>query len=265
MTSTRAGRLLLDRYREVDLLAMFAEAGVLEAVEKRGFADLALRLEEGGGPLPHTRLYGRRDGHEHLLLDTCLSDAIVDEGSAARCGYAGPLPLRLLVVYWLREQDPTRKFDATHPRLPLQEHPGLGVLRRAFRVALAIAKDEDRHGIAALPKFFHDASIFWHSRLFLFLDPREQGRFEALLRDLEGLPLAEASVALAAGAVRDADGHPVSWQAGFQVMPLLPPLTEWFHSPAYQRTSRLEVERRRYVVDRTALTAGLEVFGGGPT
>jgi len=265
VTSAEAGAPLLGRYRAEDLLAMFAAAGVLEAVGKRGFTDLALKLEDGGGPLPHTRLYGRREGREHLLLDTCLSEAVLDASSAARCGYAGPLPVRLLVVYWLREQDPTRTFDGAHPRLPLQEHPGLGVLRRAFHVALAIAKDEERHGIAALPKYFHDASIFWHSRLFLFLDPHEQGRFEALLRDLAGLPLAEASVALAAGAVRGVDGHPVSWQAGFQVMPLAPPLTEWFHSPAYQEASRLEADRCRYVVDRAALAAALEVFDEGPT
>lgn len=252
--------LLLGRYREDDLLAMFAEAGVVAAVEKRGYRDLAFTFETTSGPLTHARLQGTRDGLRQLLLDTCLSEVRLGADNAARCGYDGPLPVDLVVVYWLREQDPAAGFDPSHPRLPLQEHPGLGVLKRAFRVALAIAKDLGKHGIAALPKFFHDASIFWHSRLFLFLDAREQGRFEALSRDLASLSLADASLALAGGAVRTADGLAVRWQPGFQVMPLTPPLTDWFHSPVWQETCRREAEASRFFVDTALLEDARRVF-----
>lgn len=259
MTDGSPGFLLLGRYDERALMAMFAEAGVLAAVERRGFAAPCLELDDGTA-LPHLRLHASRDGHSHLLLDTCLSLVSLDPASSARCGYTGALPVDLLVVYWLREQDPTAQFDASHPRLPLQEHPGLGVLRRAFSVAVRVARDLGRHGVAALPKFFHDASIFWHSRLFLFLDPGEQGRFEALVRDLAALPLTDASLALAAGAVRDMDGRRVNWQSGFQVMPLEPPLTEWFHSPAYQDACRHEADRCRFTVDAAGLEGARRVF-----
>lgn len=246
-------QLLLGRYREDQLLAMFAEAGVLASVEKRGFSDLEFAFDDEGGALLHARLHGRRGGATHLLIDACLSLVTLDASNSQRSGYGGGLPVDLLVIYWLREQDPTATFDETHPRLPLQEHPGLGVLRRAFQVAVAIAKDLGRHGIAALPKFFHDATIFWHSRLFLFLDPREQGRFEALLRDLQDLPLADASLALAAGAVKDRNGRALTWLSGFQAMPLAPPLTEWFHSESYQRATLREMETSRFTVDAAAL------------
>lgn len=259
-----ADGLLLGRYREDDLLAMFVEAGVAAAVDRRGYRDLELTFDTGAGPLTHVRLHGSRDSARHLLLDTCLSEVSLDATNAERCGYGGPLPVELVVVYWLREQDPAASFDPAHPRLPLQEHPGLGVLRRAFRVALRIANDLGKHGIAALPKFFHDASIFWHSRLFLFLDPREQGRFEALLRDLAALPLADASLALAAGAVRDREGRAVHWQSGFQVTPLASPLTEWFHSAAWQEACRVETERSRYVVDPAGLEEARRVFASSP-
>ena len=252
--------LILGRYSENDLLVMFAEAAVLESIEKRGFVDPAFEFDASQGPLVHARLLASKGGRRFLLLDTCLTRFRLEARDAAACGYTGAAPLDLIVINWLREQDPTAAFDPGHERLPLQEHPGLGVLRRAFRVALRIAKETGVHGIAALPKFFHDAAIFYRSRLFLFLDPREQGRFEALLRDLGALSLGDASLALLGNAVRVAAGSPVTWHGGLQVMPLSPVLTEYFHSNGYQATCRDACESSRFVVDSAALVAARQVF-----
>ena len=117
----------------------------------------------------------------HLLLEAAFR-----EGSADLIALGGQPadPVDLLVVQWVKEQDPTANFTADHPRLPLQDHPGLGVLRRVFRVALRIGRDLGKDGLASYPKYPHDAAIFYRSRLFLFADPAEQGRFIAMLRDL---------------------------------------------------------------------------------
>jgi hypothetical protein len=252
--------LVLGRYGEADFLAMFGEAGVLEKIEKRGFRELAFELDGSREPLTHIRLLGTKDGARLLLLDACLTEVRLEAGTVAAAGVAVELPLDLVVVYWLREQDPTANFDAEHHRLPLQEHPGLGVLRSAFHVAVRVARELGKHGIAALPKFFHDAAIFYRSRLFLFLDPCEQGRFEALLRDLAGLSLEDASMALAGSAVRDAGGNVVHWQPGFQVMPLTAELTDCFHSEAYQQACVCSFETCRFSVDADALAVAREVY-----
>jgi hypothetical protein len=259
--------LLLGRYDEAAFLAKFAEAGVVDEIEKRGFRDLAFEFDTSQGPLVHARLHGSKDGRRHLLLDGCLAEVRLHPGDHGLAEVTGKEPVDLLVVYWLREQDPTALFDASHERLPLQEHPGLGVLRRAFRVAFGLAKDLDKQGIGAFPKFFHDAAIFFHSRLFLFLDPAEQGRFEALLRDLSALSLQDASLALAGGAVRDRDGREVAWRPGLQLMPLVPRLTALFHSPAYQATCREAFDREHYALDAARLAEARAVFArsvGGP-
>jgi hypothetical protein len=47
---------------------------------------------------------------------------------------------------------------------------------------------------------------------FAFLDPRRQGRFEALIRDLAGVSLLEATLAMADGRVR-LGGQPYVWEA----------------------------------------------------
>jgi hypothetical protein len=240
--------LLLGRYDGDALLSMFREAGVLEALARRGFHDAEVELDPSRGPLLHIRLHASKDGVRHSLVDACLSELKLDASALGRMEAAGPSGLDLLVVYWLRAEDPTAEFDAGHPRLPLQDHPGLGVLKRAFQVAIRIAREMGKDGIAALPKYFHDAAIFYQSRLFLFLDPREQGRFEALLRDFGDLPLGEASLALVCDAVHDHAGALVRWQAGLQVMPLSAALVDVFHSSDWQEacTSALAAHSFRH-------------------
>ena len=214
----------------------FERAGVFEVVAQRGFSDPQIEIVTAGQAIPHVHLYGRKDRQRHLLLEACLSETVVRPAFFAARGFPVDSPICLAVAYWVREQDPTRPFRADRPRLPLQRHPGLGALRRAFRVITGMAIDLGKDGVACMPKFFHDAHIFYRSRLFLFLDPAEQGRFEALIRDLRTLSLRDASLALLNGAVGDRDGLPVSWHPGYQVFPLSQRLTAYFNSPKYEQT-----------------------------
>lgn len=262
MSGAAGSALVLGRYGQSELLAMFAEAGVIAAVERRGFSQVSFELDDSSGSLVHARLLASKSGHRHQLLDACLTELRLEPQQAAPRGFAAGAPVELVVVYWLREQDPTVEFDALHSRLPLQEHPGLGILRRAFRVAVRIANELGKDGIAALPKFFHDAAIFYRSRLFLFLDPREQGRLEALLRDLGALSLADATLAFLGDAVRDSSGALVRWQPSLQVLPLSAALTGAFHSATYQDASREAFETSHFTWDQAALAAARRVFEG---
>lgn len=225
--------LILDRYDTAAIQTRLADAGVLRVLAQRGFAALEVAIETVAGALPHTRLYGCKDGARHLLLDAILLATTVAPASFTKRGYTMERPMELLVVYWLQEEDPTAAFSSARPALPLQRHPGLGVLRRAFTAAVAMARELGKDGIASLPKFFHDAAIFYHSRLFLFLDPGEQGRFEALARDLQSLALGDASLALVGGCVRDAEDRVARWQPGLLVLPLSPALVAYFNAPGY--------------------------------
>ena len=224
---------MLNRYDAATLRAMFAEAGTLALLERKGFDDLEVVIDCAGRALPHTLLLGRKHGVRHVLLDAILGEAVVGTEFFARRGCAIERPVELLVVYWLREEDPTATFAADRPALPLQHHPGLGVLRSAFRVAVQIASELGKDGVASCPKFFHDAVIFFRSRLFLFLDGEEQGRFEALHRDLRSLALGDASLAILTGCVRGTDGAVAQWTPSFLVCPLSPRLTDYLHAPGY--------------------------------
>jgi len=236
---------LFARYDGADLTRLFEEVGLLEALRAKGFDDFEAAVAETGLALPHIRLSAAKAGRRYCLLDACLRRVSAD----APVGR-----LALLLVQWVREEDPTAAFAAPRPPLPLQQHPGLGVLRRAFRVAVRIATELGDDGVANQPKFFHDAAIFEHSRLFLFLDGGEQGRFEALRRDLAALPLADATLAVAAWCVRDAGGAVLRWQPGYQVFPLSARLTAHFHAAEYAAAVAAG-RSARYQVDAPALAA----------
>jgi hypothetical protein len=65
-------------------------------------------------------------------------------------------------------------------------------------------------GVAFRPAHYHVAYVARHE--FRFVDPPRQGRFEALVRDLAGVPLVEATNAIAGGKVR-LDGAVYAWEA----------------------------------------------------
>lgn len=245
--------LLFERYDAAGLEALFEKAGVLAALRKKGFEDVA--VDVASSAVEHVLLSGRKEGSRHVLLDACLR-RIRTLPAGLEAGDGVPIaPLDLLVVHWVREEDPTASFSAERPALPLQEHPGLGILRRAFRVALAVGSDLGADAIANLPKFYHDALIFQRSRLFLFVDPAEQGRFEALSRDLDLLPLVRASIAVAGWCVHDHADRVLRWDPGYLVFPLSARLTEHFHSPRYTAGVDAARDAFRFHVDDDALAA----------
>jgi hypothetical protein len=83
-----------------------------------------------------------------------------------------------------------------------------------------------------VPAFFHNAKFY--APPFAFLDAAEQGRFEALCRDLAGCAVAEASAALESGRVVDAArGEPVTWSPGDMLAALSPPVRGYLASPEY--------------------------------
>lgn len=223
---------VLGRFDRAEVVRRLEAAGLIDAIRRRGYRDIRTELATVGMALPHIQVHATRRGEEALLLDACLAETRVEADYFRRRGFLCD-DVSLLLVYWVREQDPSREFTPTRPPLPLQQHPGLGVLPIAFRVVRAMAADVGSDGIACLPKLYHDAYIFFRTRLFLFLDGVEQGRFQRLMESLSHLPLGHASLAMLDGHVRDAEGRPKLWSPEYQVCPLSDRLTRYFHSDEY--------------------------------
>lgn len=215
-------------------LGYYSTHGVEIALERLGFL---ARLREMGYPRPvldfqldhpagqTVRIFGDASQQE-LLVEL---RARVDRRT---------LPDRaLLFVEWLMLQNPLSEFKAHRPALPGQKHPGLGLLRDVVSMLVLVCERLELDGLAFVPSHFHLAA---QSRKHLrFLRPEDAGRFRALCRALEGLPLSAATRALHEGRVYDAaSGETVRWQPALMVLPVSERLRQSTAHEAYEEAAR---------------------------
>jgi len=239
------GAMLFDFYSTEDVADALERYGVAPVLRARGFSEIAPVLETVDPERQIVRVSAARDGRRKLLGEAILRD---DE-YATDTPFSGSLRgrrLHLLVVQWIRLQDPTRPFTPERPALPGQDHPGLGVGRQVMDMLLGLSARRGLAGIMVCPEFVHNAVIY--SSQFRFFDPAAQGRFEALISSLEGLTLAEIAWGVETGCVTDS-GKPFSWFHEEMIRPTGDLVTAHLESPAYADAARKERESHSYRFD----------------
>jgi acetoin utilization deacetylase AcuC-like enzyme len=194
--------LLLGFYSKEGLELALARYGLLSDLRRLGYGPFRVALSSDAIG-DRARLFGRdAEGNEHLLIECVLEKREV----------AGE---PVLYVHWLTLRNPLARFSAQRPRLPDQEVPGLGLAREMATLFARMAERLGLAGVAFRPASFHTAYA-GRARL-RFVDPRRQGRFEALVRDLGGMPLVAATAAVASGRVL-LDGEPYRWEPDEMVL-----------------------------------------------
>jgi hypothetical protein len=192
----RRQRVLLGFYTESGIEHAFYRFGLFDHLERLGYRQLRAAFDAPGEG-ERVRILGQLGGEEHLLVEAVLE----------RRRVAG---VEALYVHWLSLRNPRAQFTPLRPRLPGQEVPGLGLMREIGTMLALMAARLGLGAVVFRPAHFHTAFAARHA--FQFVDPDRQGRFEALLRDLAGVPLLEATSAVAAGHVK-LDGKPYAWEA----------------------------------------------------
>jgi acetoin utilization deacetylase AcuC-like enzyme len=217
-------RLLLGFYTASGVEHALFRFGVFDHLERLGFRQFRAAFDsEGMGE--RLRVFGQAGGAEHLLMEVILDRKVV----------AGA---EVLFVYWLSLRNPRAQFSDRRPRLPGQEAPGLGMVHEAGTMLARIAVRLGLNGVVFRPSYYHTAYAARHE--FAFVDPRRQGRFEALVRDLAGIPLLDATTAVAEGRVL-LNGEPYAWEAD--------EMAYWFRkSPAEPAEVEHERERARFTL-----------------
>src|SRR6266851_3283557 len=194
--------LLLGFYSAEGLELALSRYGLLGELRRLGYGPFRVTVSnEAVGD--RARLYGSDEsGAEHLLIECVLEKREV----------AGE---PVLYVHWLTLRHPLARFSAQRPPLPDQEVPGLGLAREMTALFGRIAERLGLAGVAFRPAGFHTA--YAGRGQLRFVDPGRQGRFEALVRDLAGIPLPAATAAVASGQVL-LDGEPYRWEADEMVL-----------------------------------------------
>lgn len=234
------GDLFLGRFDAAALRRELDEAGLLMALAERGYPRVSVRATAEG------------DEHRLRLLAPGLVAPLVDLRLVESAAFfKDPPRLRLglevfsfLVVRGLVLQHPRNAFSAERPRLPGQEHPGLGLLGRLLDRLRLWAEDWGKDGLLAFPPHYHGAVLPGPS--WRFLSPVRQGRLDALRRDLAALSLAEAARAIEEHRVLDAAGTVLKWEPAEMAIPLAPDLDHYIASEAYREASARSCESGRF-------------------
>jgi acetoin utilization deacetylase AcuC-like enzyme len=198
---------LLDFYTAEGLEFALEKYRVLPLLRRLGFEQLHVVVDRAGG-FDRARLLGKdaTTGASVVLVELEVDRRRVGTGT-------------FLFVNWLSLRNPRAKFSSVRPQLPGQEVPGLGLAKEMANLLGLIATRLLLDGVAFRPSWFHMA---WAARdSARFVDPKRQGRFEALCRDLRQVPLLEATRAVAEGRVL-LNGAPYAWEADEMVRWLHP-------------------------------------------
>ncbi|MFL6260049.1 MAG: histone deacetylase [Thermoanaerobaculia bacterium] len=217
----RPPRRLLGFYSAQGLELTLERTGLLERIRNLGFLHPTLDFELDNPAGDTIRLYGDRRRRE-LLIETRLR---VDRHT---------LPgLAMLRVEWLLLQNPRGHFTAERPQLPGQAHPGLGMLQDLIALFVLACDRLQLDGLLFVPSHYH---IAVHGRKTMrFLNPADEGLYRALEAPLQGLSLAAAAEAVAAGRVVDAAGQPFVWRPVPMVFPVSERLREQVTGEEYER------------------------------
>lgn len=187
-----------------------------------------------------------------------------------RSEFADRIPashIPVLTVDWLLLQNPRATFDADRPPLPGQRHPGLGVGAQVLEMLRNVCRRLDLAGLANVPSYFHNA--LFYSTDFRHFDPRWQGAFLALCRDL--LSGTRLSVTAASWAMywelienRADDGAPFCWFQELMLAPVSDLLHTYFDNELYRRDVQRHLQSHEFSIRRPALREKLASRGIEP-
>ncbi len=209
---TKGGRVLGVFSKHAIELSL-ERAGFLEELVRRGYACPTVGIQAGSGLGETIRVHGDAERTE-LVMEVRLnrSSRVVPQ-------------MDVLYVEWLLLQHPRAAFTKVNPRLPGQDHPGLGLLREVVAWLVVLCETLGLDGLASVPAQYYMAVLGRHQ--MRFVDPEARARFETLHATLRDLPLVDAVRALEEGRViDDATGEAVRWEGAVQVYPVSDRLRE---------------------------------------
>ena len=150
LPSTGEPRLFLGRLTGEALGAALDAAGIPTLLATRGFPGLRIETDLAEGE-HRLRVAASDDGA--LLVELRLAEMATPVPAVLRA--SGPETLHVLAILWVALQNPRAPFTPERPRLPGQDHPGLGVGRRLYEVLRGWAGAFGKDALLNVPEHYH--------------------------------------------------------------------------------------------------------------
>jgi acetoin utilization deacetylase AcuC-like enzyme len=198
---------VLGEYSRHGIELTLERLGILNQIRAKGFAHPSVTVHLASS-LGHTvRLYGDAQHHELLMELRMRRDKSNMSG------------MEFLYAEWLLLQNPRKQFTPARPRLPGQEHPGLGLLAEIVALMVVMCERIGLDGIMFVPAHYYMAAL--GRRHLMFMNAGDARSYAAISRAVSGLELAEATSAIDNGRVVDSsDGSVVEWHTPLMILPI---------------------------------------------
>jgi acetoin utilization deacetylase AcuC-like enzyme len=209
---------VLGAYTRHGIELQLERLGILNQIRAKGFPAPIITVDASSSLGDTIRVYG----------DSNESDLLIE--LRARRDRASVSEMEVLYVEWLLLQDPRKDFADNRPRLPGQEHPGLGLLREIVALLLVVCEQLGLDGIMFVPAHYYMAAL--GRRHLRFVKAADAAVFESLRAAVAELDLAVATKVIDEGRVVDATtSAPVTWHTPPMILPVSERLARRFDGP----------------------------------
>lgn len=252
----------LGYYTEDGLDFALGRYGLWDEFARAGYRNTRLEIRCDDPDEHMLRIWSEDPAIEVPLLELVARRDILRPTDELR-GRLGEEFIGVLNIEWLQLQRPDGEFTDERPPLPGQQFPGLGLGRQILELLRLAAKRLGLEALTTVPSYFHNA--FFYNVEFRYVDPREQGVFLALCRDV--LPMTLGSVAAASWAitfgmvVHEPDHQPFQWFHDVMLAPLTDRLDAYLRADTYQEEVAEALASRGFHVFERALLRDLDTRG----
>lgn len=244
-------------YDEKRILDKLKKVGMTEILYRKGYRNLRIQISKQDNYT--SRLYvdsADISDNETRLIELIVREGIFRPKQSFVPGFDFKEGLSMLLIEWLALQDPKASFSADRPRLPGQQHPGLGGLKNMQEILYSFGRSLGKDAIIDIPEYYHAAVIYSrmyseiYSRKYSFFSPVDAGKLHAIMRDFSGVPLAEVSFAVTFDCLLDArTGKRVQWKPSEQIYPISDKMYRYFEKKEYKEILEKTMNELSFTMD----------------